>query len=119
MYIADAKTLYEVTKDVFTGARRPVEYPLPQEVASASGIPSARLSQNGVNVGNKMVCFYTATPNGLVCFTPATGQFELHPCTAAHTAGAITGGAGAVYVAGGVDANSKLTDVVDVISFAV
>lgn len=117
-FIADSTTLYIVTADMFEGKAHPTEVPLPGKVAAARGIPSARLAQNGVKVGNELVCFYTTTPNGLVCYAPATGAFSMHPCTAGHTAGAITGANSTVYVAGGVGIDgTTLTDVIDVFAF--
>eukprot|EP00729_Bicosta_minor_P010905 gene10905-30944_t len=118
MFVADSTTLYIVSADTFAADARPVEVPLPAAVASAQGIPSARLAQNGVKVGDTMVCFYSAAPNGLVCYAPATGAFSMHPCTAGHTAGAIASANSTVYVAGGVASDgTTLTDVIDVFTF--
>lgn len=118
MFVADSTTLYIVRADTFAADARPVEVPLPAAVASAQGIPSARLAQNGVKVGDTMVCFYSAAPNGLVCYAPATGAFSMHPCTAGHTAGAIASANSTVYVAGGVASDgTTLTDVIDVFTF--
>jgi hypothetical protein len=117
-FVADSTVLYIVTPDVFSGKADPLEVPLPTEVASASGIPAARIPQNGVKVADSLACFYTTTPNGLVCYEPDSGTFSMHPCSSHHTAGAITGTSHTVYIAGGVGPDGKsLTDVVDVLSF--
>ena len=32
---------------------------------------------------------YAANPSALACFTPATAEWAMHPCTAVHTAGTV------------------------------
>ena len=118
VYLADASTLYEVgSVDVFTGKAPPVTRPLPPELASAAGIPAARVQQNGVRIPGA-VCFYASTPSSvLACFSPATASWQMLRCSATHLAGAMTAVDGTVLIGGGYDKHGKLTSVVDVFNF--
>ena len=116
-YLADATLLYTVTPAVFKGTAQPVRTPLPPAIAAAHGITVARMGGNGVRVAGVGVCFYSATPSVLACYSPMTAEWSINPCSAGHTAGAMVAANSTVYVGGGLDTPDAVTAAVDVFRF--
>ena len=120
VFVADATTLYEVnTERQLQGLDPPTKRPLPAAVASAAGIPAARLQQNGVRVPGA-VCFYASAPSSaLVCWSPPSSAWQTLLCNETHVAGAITAVGNVVLVGGGYRADDKtVTAMVDVFAFS-
>lgn len=84
------------------------------------GVVSASVTNNGVAVGKSLVCFYSFTPNGVVCYDIKTHLWKpVVTCSSPHVAGAIVAVNSTVFVAGGYapnDGNSPI-DVVEIFTF--
>ena len=101
------------SEDVFHGKAPPAKVAIPFE----SGVPAARMGQNGVRVEGIGVCFYSAVPSAIVCYAPESGTFDSFPCSDTHIEGAIAASGSTVFVAGGAGTDGHATAVVDVFTF--
>ena len=111
-YLLDNKTLYAIdSDDVLTGAAPPTKIAVPYD---SSGVPAARMAQNGARVEGVGICFYSADPSSLVCYSPEHDKFGQFPCSVTHVAGAIAAVNRTVFVAGGADVSGNATAVVEV-----
>lgn len=89
--------------------------------AVGAGVLAATVTNNGVSVGDRFVCFYSLTPNGVVCYDISKEQWmPLVPCSVVHKAGAFVAVGSTVLVAGGYnpDSGNAATDVVDLLTIS-
>lgn len=118
-YIIDNHTLYVVDDETtFSGQQTPKELPITMQAGyDSTAIPAARMAQNGALVEDIGVCFYSAEPSSVFCFTPTDGSYVWLNCSVGHIAGAIVAVGKTLFIAGGADMDGTVTDVIDVFTW--